>query len=103
MSLLTTAAGPLVGAAGVNITPNSNGLPGVSQLENLVGTLVVVAVIAAVAGVLISAMTWAIGNHGSNPQIVSRGKSGVLVAGVAAVLAGGLVPRFWKMDDKARS
>jgi hypothetical protein len=86
MPTLTTA---LMGAAGVNITPNANGLPGVGQLENMVGTLVVFAVIAAVAGVLISAITWAVGNHSSNPQLASRGKTGVLVAAVAAILAGG--------------
>jgi hypothetical protein len=86
MPTLTTA---LIGAAGVNITPNGNGLPGVSQLEKMVGTLVVFAVIAAVAGVLISAITWAVGNHSSNPQLASRGKTGVLVAAVAAILAGG--------------
>jgi Family of unknown function (DUF6112) len=89
MSTVLAAARQLAGAAGVDITPNTTGLPGVAQLETIVGTLIVVAVIAAVAGLLISATVWAIGNHSSNPQLVSRGKTGVLVAAVAAVLAGG--------------
>ena len=32
---------------------------------------------------------WAIGSHSSNPHLAGRGKSGVLVAFVAAVLIGG--------------
>ena len=76
-------------AAGVNITANDNGLPGLGQLQKIVGSLITVAVIAAVAGVVISAGMWAIGNHSANPQIAGRGKSGVMVAAAAAVLAGG--------------
>lgn len=74
---------------GVNITPNSTGLPGIGALSNIVGALVTVGVIAAVAGLLLAAITWAVGNHSSNPQLASRGKTGVLVAAVAAVLCGG--------------
>jgi hypothetical protein len=79
----------IIAGSGVNITPNSNGLPGVGALENIVGTLLTIGVIGAVAGVAISAATWAVGNHVSNPQIVTRGKSGVIAAGIAAVLIGG--------------
>jgi Family of unknown function (DUF6112) len=79
----------LVGAAGVNITPNTTGLPGASQLEQLVGTLVVFGVIAGVAGVCLSAMMLAVGHHSSNPQIASRGKTGILAAAGCAVLCGG--------------
>lgn len=88
MPFSSVAAG-LVGAAGVNITPNSSGLPGISALEKIVGSLIVVAVIAAVAGILVSAAVWAIGNHSSNPHRVSQGKTGVVVGAIAAVLAGG--------------
>ena len=59
---------------------NDNGLPGLGQLQKIVGSLITVAVIAAVAGFLISAGMWAIGNHSANPQIAGRGKSGVMVA-----------------------
>lgn len=75
--------------AAVNITPNSSGLPGVSALEHIVGALLTFGTIAAVAGIVLSAATWAVGSHTSNPQIVSRGRSGVLASLVAAVLIGG--------------
>lgn len=34
---------------------------------------------------------WAVGNHSSNPTVVARGKTGVLVSFVAAILIGGAV------------
>lgn len=86
---IVTAATRFIGAAGVNITPNTDGLPGASQLEKLVGTLVVFGVIAGVAGVCISAIMLAVGHHSSNPQIASRGKTGILAAAGCAVLCGG--------------
>lgn len=76
-------------AAGITITPNSDGLPGISQGEKLVGAVLTIAVIAAVAGLLMGAMTWALGSHSANPQLQSRGKSGVLSGIIAAILAGG--------------
>ncbi len=77
------------GAAGVNITPNTSGLPGISAGETIVGALITFGVIASVAGVMLGAMTWAVGNHTTNPQIVQRGKTGVLAGVVAAILCGG--------------
>ena len=83
------SSAPALAAAGVNITANDTGLPGLGQLQKIVGSLITVAVIAAVAGILISAGMWAIGNHSANPQIAGRGKSGVMVASAAAILSGG--------------
>lgn len=76
-------------AAGINITPNSDGLPGISQGEKLVGAILTIAVIAAVAGLAMGAVVWALGSHSSNPQLQSRGKTGVLAGIGAAILAGG--------------
>jgi hypothetical protein len=91
--LITTApafaAGGGGGAGGVNITPNSSGLPGISQGETIVGALLTFGVIAAVAGLIMGAMVWAVGHHSSNPQVVSRGKTGVMAGVVAAILCGG--------------
>ncbi|HET9443637.1 MAG TPA: DUF6112 family protein [Acidimicrobiales bacterium] len=50
-----------------------------------------IALIAALAGLAISAAAWAVGNHSSNPGLVHRGKSGVLVACASAALTGGAV------------
>lgn len=77
--------------AAIDIAPNTNGLPGIAALENIVGALLTIALIAALAGLAISAAAWAIGNNSTNPSLVHRGKSGVLVACATAALAGGAV------------
>jgi hypothetical protein len=80
-----------VGVAGVaaDISPNSTGLPGINSLNNIVGALLTIGLIACVAGLVMAAIVWAIGTHSSNPHLGSRGKTGVLVALVAAMLIGG--------------
>ena len=72
----------------VDITPNTNGLPGLAALEKIVGALLTFGLVAAVAGVVISAVAWAIGSTSSNPHMAGRGKNGVLIAGAAAMLIG---------------
>ena len=73
----------------INISPNRDGLPGIAALESIVGALLTFGLIAAVAGIAISAIAWAIGSHSGNPHVAGKGKSGVLVALVAAFLIGG--------------
>jgi hypothetical protein len=73
----------------VNVTPNTTGLPGIAELQHIVGALLTVGVIAALAGLVIAAIVWAVGNHSANPALAGRGKTGVLVACVAAILVGG--------------
>jgi hypothetical protein len=87
--MLPISAG--VGVAGLvgDVSPNSTGLPGINSLSNIVGALLTVGLIACVAGLVIAAIVWAIGTHSSNPHLGSRGKTGVLVALVAAMLIGG--------------
>ena len=77
--------------AGVNVTPNTSGLPGISELDTIVGALLTIALIASLAGLVISASVWAIGNHSVTPALAGRGKSGVLVSFLAAALTGGAV------------
>ena len=77
--------------ADVNVTPNSSGLPGISELQDIVGALLTIGLIAALAGLAISAMVWAVGNHSANPVLSGRGKTGVLVSFVSAALIGGAV------------
>ena len=77
--------------AGVNISPNTTGLPGLSELQTIVGALLTVGLIASVAGLAVSSIVWAIGSHSANPTLAGRGKTGVLVAFVAAALIGGAV------------
>jgi hypothetical protein len=78
-------------AASVNITPNTSGLPGITELQDIVGALLTIGLIAALAGLAISAIVWAIGNHSANPVLAGRGKTGVLVSFVSAALVGGAV------------
>ena len=73
----------------IHISPNRDGLPGIAALESIVGALLTFGLIAAVAGIAISAIAWAIGSHSGNPHVAGKGKSGVLVALVAAFLIGG--------------
>lgn len=75
----------------VNVSPNTSGLPGIAELEKVVGALLTIGLVAALAGLAIAASVWAIGNHSANPSLAGRGKSGVLVAFVAAALTGGAV------------
>jgi Family of unknown function (DUF6112) len=72
-----------------DISPNSTGLPGISSLQNLVGALLTVGLIACLAGLVLAAIFWAVGHHSANPSIAARGKAGVLVAVVASILMGG--------------
>mgnify|MGYP003373339275 CR=1 FL=1 len=72
----------------VDISPNTNGLPGISALETIVGALLTLGLIASVAGIALSSIAWAIGSHSANPHVAGRGKSGVLVSGGAAMLIG---------------
>jgi Family of unknown function (DUF6112) len=78
-------------AAGVNVTPNTSGLPGIAELQNIVGALLTVSLIAALAGLAIAAAVWAVGTHSANPVLAGRGKTGVLVSFVSAGLTGGAV------------
>jgi hypothetical protein len=78
------AAGP-----SVNVSPNKTGLPGVTAMTKIVGALLTFGLIAAVAGIVLAAITWAIGSNSSNPHLAGRGKTGVIVSCVAALLVGG--------------
>lgn len=77
------AAGP-----SVNVGPNKDGLPGVSEATKIVGALLTFGLIAAVAGVVLAAITWAMGSNSSNPHLAGRGKTGVIVSCVAALIVG---------------
>jgi hypothetical protein len=84
-------------AADPGIHQNDDGLPGVSEAKKIVGALLTFGLIAAVAGIAISAIGWALGSHSANPHLASRGKVGVMVAAAAALLIGGadLIVKFF--------
>ena len=87
----------------INIGPNSNGLPGIGQLKNIVGASMTVGLILSVLALIISAIVWALGANSSNPHLAGRGKFGVLVGLGAAIITGAsvaLVNFFWNVGQQ---
>lgn len=88
--------------AQIDIDPNTDGLPGITQLRTIVGAVMTVGLILAVLGLIVSAIVWAMGANSANPHLAGRGKSGVLIALGAAILCGGavtLVNFFWDVGQ----
>lgn len=88
--------------ADITITPNETGLPGIAQLRTIVGAAMTVGLVLAVLALIVSAIVWAIGSNASNPHLASRGKTGVLVACLAAIVCGAavtLVNFFWDVGQ----
>ena len=86
----------------ININPNSNGLPGISQLKSIVGATMTVGLILAVLALIVSAVVWALGANSSNPHLAGRGKFGVLVGLGAAIITGAsvaLINFFWNVGQ----
>jgi hypothetical protein len=71
------------------IEPNNDGLPGLGVLQKMVGALLTWGLVACVAGLVISIITWALAHHQGNYSQVSSGKTGVLVSAGGALLIGG--------------
>jgi hypothetical protein len=82
----------LIVALKVKVNPDPNGLPGGPQIQQILNGLSGWALLAALGGLLISVMVWSLGSFGGNYHAVSRGKTGVLVCGGAAMVAGGAAP-----------
>ncbi|WP_324654065.1 DUF6112 family protein [Georgenia sp. H159] len=88
--------------AQIDINPNTDGLPGITQLRTIVGAVMTVGLILAVLALIVSAIVWAMGANSANPHLAGRGKSGVLIALGAAILCGGavtLVNFFWDVGQ----
>jgi hypothetical protein len=76
----------------VAVNPDPGKLPGGPQIQTLLDGLGGWALLASLAGLLISSMAWALGSFGGNYHAVSRGKTGVLVCAACALLAGAAAP-----------
>lgn len=100
--LLPAAASVGLVPLDINISPNSNGLPGIAQLRHIVGAGMTVGLILAVLALIVSAIVWALGANSSNPHLAGRGKFGVLIALGAAIVCGAsvaLVNFFWHVGQ----
>lgn len=62
------------------ITPSDGGLPGLSVLKQVMGSLNLFGIIAAVGALAASAGVWAWGNHTGGHQAEANGKKGVMVS-----------------------
>ena len=78
-----------VQASDPGVNANSNGLPGLSVMKEIVGALLTWGLVACVAALVVSVIVWALGHHGGNYSQATSGKSGVLVAAGGALLIGG--------------
>lgn len=87
-----TAAGIAARVPGnIDIRPNTNGLPGIPQLREIVGAIMSIGLILAVVALIIAAVIWAFGANSSNPHLAGRGKTGILVAAASGVVCGAAV------------
>ena len=87
-------------ASGVNVTPNTTAIPGLSTLSTLVGSLMAFGLVLSLAGFVGCAIVMAIGHHSANPQWSTKGKMGLLVCLAAALLIGGsdlLINTFYNL------
>lgn len=103
MPELIAALSSLVVTAEVDITPNSDGLPGIAQLRSIVGAVMTVGLILSVLALIVAAIVWGFGANSSNPHLASRGKLGVLISCGAAVLCGAsvtLINFFWNVGQQ---
>ena len=88
--------------ADVHISPNTDGLPGIAALQNIVGAAMTVGLVLSVLALLIAAIVWGFGANSSNPNLAAQGKMGVVVACGAAVLCGSavtLINFFWHIGQ----
>jgi type IV secretory pathway VirB2 component (pilin) len=74
--------------ADVQMTPNTNSLPGGQVLQNMINGLGGWALALALIGLVIGAAAWALGSHGQNYHQTYVGRRAVLVSGLAALLIG---------------
>ncbi|MGW6130796.1 DUF6112 family protein [Cellulomonas sp. NPDC055163] len=71
------------------VSPNEDGLPGLSVVRQIAGAFLTWGLVACVAGLAISIIMWAVAHHQGNYNHASNGKMGVVVAAAGALLLGG--------------
>lgn len=76
-------------AQDVEVSPDSEGLPGGPQLQKVVNGLAYLSLIALVGGVVAGAVWWGIGSAGNNPVQAASGKRMVAISLLGAVIVGG--------------
>ncbi|GAA1519210.1 DUF6112 family protein [Nocardioides humi] len=83
----------------MDVFPDFNGLGGIGDLKQVIGALLTITLIVAVLMLIVSAVVWAIASSNGNYNAAIKGRTGVLVALGAAVLAGaGVMWANWLID-----
>ncbi len=86
-------------------SPGSTTIPGLGTFRSLTNGLAGFVLVAILLGFLIAAGSWALGSGIGNPDLAERGKHGVVLAFVAALLVGGaavLLNFFFGLGQAAR-
>lgn len=85
---MSLALSLILAATNIGGKPDPNGLPGSPALKQLVDGLAFWGLLAALAGLVISAAMWALSAQSGNYQHATVGKRGTLVSAAAAFLVG---------------
>ena len=72
----------------MDVFPDFDGLAGIDDLREVVGALLMFALVIAVLMLIVSAIIWAISSSTGSPQTATKARLGVWVALGAAALAG---------------
>jgi Mn2+/Fe2+ NRAMP family transporter len=91
--------------AAVSATPDLQGLPGSSVLQQLINGAQAWALAIALLGAFIGAGLWAIASHGHNHHYASRGRMAALISAGAALIIGaapGLINFFEALGTQAK-
>lgn len=72
----------------MNVFPDFDSLGGIGDLKSVIGAMLTVVLIMAVLMLIVSAIVWSIAASTGNPDMSSKGRTGVFVALGAAALAG---------------
>jgi hypothetical protein len=78
----------LLAAAHLQLTPDTNALPGGNVLQHLMNGIDGWALALSLVGLVVGAAAWALGSHGQNYQQSFVGRRAVLISGLAALLIG---------------
>ena len=78
----------MLAQGGLGGQPDPNGLPGTEALQSLISGVAFWALLAALAGLLVSAAVWALASHSGNYHHATMGRRGTLISALAAFLVG---------------
>lgn len=76
---------------GASVFPDFDAVGGSELILDVLGALLTIVLVFSLLMLLVSIIAWALGASTGNTQVAARGRTGVLVALGASVLAGGAV------------